>query len=874
MDHRPPEIAEKLLTKLLYDDVWKTTLGDFEEHYHHLVETEGKNIANRWYWSQLFRYAPSKIVHKFYWSVSMFKNYLKIAFRNLKNQKSYSFINIMGLTIGLACFILIGLFIRYELSYDSFHTHSERTFRVVEQQPENEYLGSNWFAITATAMAATMKQDYPEVEYAAYFTNSGAILRANNEAFDAYGAGADGDFFNIFTYTWYRGNEATALDDPNSIILTQSMAETLFGNENPIGQTLQQVYPNGRETEKTVTGVVADPPKNSHFDFQYIANDQTTPYYEYNLNEWGNTNVYTFITLRDGASAADFSEKLPDFANTYTASSQYYQDNPDGLPNYVLQPLEDIHLTSRHLNFNPSAAGSMNTVYMLSVIGIIILLIACVNYMNLATARSLTRAKEVGVRKVIGAYQSNLVMQFLSEAVVISFLGIAGAVALVALLLPTFSGLVERELTSQIFLQWEFWGASLIISLVVGAFAGSYPAFYMSKLKPILILKSQVKGGKGNAFFRNLLVVGQFTITAVLLIGSIVVFQQLQFMRTTDTGLNREQVLTVSNRDPELWDRFETVKTELLKNPGVEMVSSSQMNPIYMSSSTRGTEWEGQEENEELTIYVSPVGFDFTSILDLEVIAGRAFSPDLHKEMEKDYLINESAVRELGWTNEEALGKSFQVWGNDGTIVGVVKDFHFQSLDQPIAPLTIMLGPEFTHRHVLLKTNGQNIQETIAGVEHVIKEFSPGYPFSYSFLDERYMNMYNEHIRLGTLFNYFSILALFIACMGLFGLATFITEQRTKEIGIRKVLGADVIQILTLLNKDFLKLVGISFVVAVPLGWFLSRYWLEDFAYRIDLGPAIFLTAGVIVFGIALLTVSAKSLKTATANPVKSLRSE
>lgn len=874
MHQKPPKFAEKILSRLLYDDVWKTTLGDFEEYYQFLLEKEGLKSANSWYWQQVLRYAPSKITHKIYWSIGMFKNYIKIAFRSLKKQKSYSLINIFGLAIGLTCFVLISLFVKYELSYDNFHEHSDRTYRVVATQPGNEYLGSDKFALSPTAMAKTIKADFPEVEYASYFENSRTLMVNEDRSFIEWGVAADEDFFKTFTYTWYRGNSETALVDPYSIILTQSLAQKLFGDENPIGKSLEQVYPNGKQATKTVTGVIDDVPENSHFSFQYVINDQLTPYYQYNFDEWSNTNVYTFVTLREGTSAEEFSKKLPGFADTYIAASNYYQDNPDKLPIHELQPLQDIHLKSSHLNFNASATGDIKYVYMFSIIGIIILLIACVNYMNLSTARSLTRAKEVGVRKVIGAIRSNLMMQFISEAVVISLLSIVGAIFIILSVLPTFSELVDRDLSTQVFLNWEFWAFALTTSLLVGVVSGSYPAFYMSKLKPALILKSQVKGGKSNVFLRNFLVVSQFTITIVLVIGSIVVFKQLDFVRTTDTGLDRDQVITIATQDPELWDRFETLEQELLKNPSIQEISSSQFQPTRMSSRTSLTDWDELEEGEEFNIYISPVGFNFTEMLGIEVIAGRAFSKELQQETSTDYLINEATLRELGWTANEALGKTFAPWGSTGTIVGVVKDFNFLSLYQDIAPLTIMLNPYNNQRYVLLKVNSDNLPETLASLETTFKEFSPAFPFSYSFLDESYESMYRSDLKLGSIFNYFTLLALIIACLGLFGLATFVTEQRTKEIGIRKVLGADIYQIISLLNKDFLKLVFLSFFIAAPIGYFLANNWLQDFAFRISISPIIFIAAGIITFGIALLTVSYKSIRTATSNPVDSLKSE
>jgi putative ABC transport system permease protein len=874
MSVHPPKLAKKILEKLQYDDVWKTTVGDFDEYFHYLAEKEGAIKAKQWYWRQIFRYAPSKITHKFYWSVAMFLNYIKISFRNLKKHKGYSFINIFGLAAGLICFVLIGLFVQYELSYDSFHENSDRTYRIIAQQPDNEYMGSDMFALTPTAMAATMKSDFPEVEAATYFGNTRTLLSIEDQTFREPGVIADGDFFQIFSYQWYEGNPESALNDPNSIILTNSLANKLFGRDKALGKSIDQTYGTWKTVTKTVTGVISDPPENSHFTFQYVVNDQTTPYYQYNLDEWSNTNYYTFITLQEGVSKEVFSEKLPGFAKNYIGSSDYYKNLPEKLPIHSLQPLEDIHLHSKSLNFNPASSGDINTVYMFSAIAIIILLIACVNYMNLSTARSLNRSKEIGVRKVVGAIRANLVVQFLSEAVVISLVSLGLSVLFIALVLPIFSDLIDRELTSQIFLQWDFWALTLAAGFGVGIISGSYPAFFTSNQKPSLIFKSHVRGGQKTSLLRNALVIGQFTVTIILLIGSIVVFQQLNFLRNADTGLNRDQVVAVSTNDEGLWDRFETFKSELVKNPSIQMVSSSQFEPTYMSSRTVVKEWSGRQEGEELSAYISPVGFDFIEMFDIEIIQGRSFSEDQFTETQADYIINEAAIRELGWTKEEAIGKSFTAWGNSGTIVGVARNFNFLSLHQKIEPLAIMLAPAYNHRYILVKINGGQTQQTLSDIQEVVASFSPEYPFSYTFLDDSYNNLYNREIQLSTIFNYFTFLALIIASLGLFGLATFVTEQRTKEIGIRKVLGANVFQILTLLNKDFLKLVAFSFIIAAPAGWFLSNNWLQDFAYRIEVGPAIILLSALLAFGIALITISFKSIKTAIANPINSLKSE
>jgi putative ABC transport system permease protein len=874
MKSRPPKLAEKILSRLQYDDVWKTTLGDFEEYYSYLVKKEGVKGANKWYWQQVIRYAPSKIIHKIYWGIAMFKNYLKISLRNLNRHKSYSLINIIGLSIGLAGFVLIGLFVNYELSFDSFHNKSERTYRVVAQQPANEYMGSNWYAVTAAAMAATLKEDYPEVEHSAYFNLSQSLLNTDNSSFIERGLATEGDFFEVFTYRSLYGNLNNALNDPKSIVLTKTLSNKIFGNANPIGKTITQSYSNGSSSLKTVTGVISDPPKNSHFSFSYIINAQTVPYYKYNYAEWSNSNEYTFVTLRSDAVAEDFEKKLPGFSEKYIGASDYYKARPDQLPILKMQRLEDIHLHSAYLNFNPSKTGDVKYVYMFSAIALIILLIACVNYMNLATAQSLKRTKEIGVRKVVGAYRSNLIMQFVSESTVISLFSIIISFLLVALLVPVFNNLIERELSLDIFLNIESIGLMVLLSLIVGIVSGSYPAFFLSKLMPSSILKKESKSGRRSSLLRNTLVIAQFSITTVLIVASLVVYFQLNYIKTTDTGLERDQIISISSSDPELWDRYEVLESELLKIPAVEQVSSSQFEPILMSSRTTVSNWEGANEGQELKIYISPVNYNFIDMFDIEVIKGRSFDKEKTKSTQKSYLLNQAAVKELGWTNEQAIGKSFEAWGNPGTIVGIVRDFNFLSLHEEISPLTIMLAPDFNHRYVLAKIKQENTNQTISSLKDVFEELSSNFPFSYTFVDESFNDMYRADLKMGSLFNYFSMLALLIACLGLFGLATFVTEQRTKEIGIRKVLGANIFQILSLLNKDFLKLVGLGFLIASPIGWFLANQWLQNFAFRITVGPSIFIAAGIIVFLIAIVTVTIKSFNSAKANPVKSLKSE
>ncbi|GAB5410440.1 MAG: ABC transporter permease [Balneolaceae bacterium] len=874
MSNRPPNIAEKLLSKLLYDDVWKTTLGDFEERYAYLLEKEGKASANRWYWSQVLRYAPSKLSHKFYWTVGMFFNYLKISLRNLRTNKSYSFINISGLAIGLASFLLIGLFVHHELSYEKHFEDSDRIYRVIKQNA-NSHEGKNWYDLTPIPLHIGLKDNFPQFEHTTYASPYTGLIKLDENSFYEKGLYAGGEFFETFRYTWLQGTPATALNDPASIILTRSLAKKIFGNENPIGETLD-IIPE-YETEpsvKMITGVIEDLPTTSHLYFNYVTNETSSIWHEGNADHWDSNGYFTFAKLGENSVLNDeLFNKIDTYYNSQMQDMAYYKSQPDQVPRLAFQPLEDIHLKSTHINHNYGITlGDIKYVYTLALIGLIILLIACVNYMNLATARAIMRAKEVGVRKVIGALRSNLIMQFISEAVLLSLFSILMAVVLVWMFFPSFVNLVNRSIDIDFFTTIEFWISVLGISLVVGVLAGSYPAFYMSRLQPSGIFKNHTKGGKGNAFMRNALVTGQFAITTILIIGSIVIFQQLNFIRTTDVGYTRDQILTVPLNDDNFGARYDAVAQSLKSNPNILSVSSGAHLPMDIPGSTSGVNWTGREER--VKFYRQNVHYDFLEMMDIELVAGRYFSKEYSTDETEAFIINESAAAGMGFTPEEVLGTRLEMWQREGDVIGVVKDFNFLSFRLEQAALMIGFNRDQDYNYLVMKIRPENMEETISFVEKTVTEASPDYPFEYAFMDDAFDNIYKTDLNLGTLLNAFTILALFIASIGLFGLASFMMEQRAKEIGIRKVLGANLVQILALVNKDFMKLIGLSFVIAIPVGWYAMNGWLQDFAYKINLGPSIFISAvGLAVF-IALLTVSFKSLKTATANPVNSLKSE
>ncbi|MFV1884762.1 MAG: ABC transporter permease [Balneola sp.] len=873
MKSRPPKLAEKILSRLQYDDVWKTTLGDFEEQYAYLLEKEGKSKANRWYWSQILRYAPSKITHKLYWSAGMFKNYLKIAYRSILKNKSYSFINISGLAVGLASFLLIGIYISHELSYDTFHKDSDRIYRIIREEPGENYMGTSWFGVNPMPLTIALGDNFDGVDIATSFSDSKSLIKVENNSFYEQGINTDQDFFEIFTLQWISGDAASAFKNPESVIITQSLAAKYFGSANPMGKDIFFDSDDDDPVFRTVTGVIADIPSNSQLDLSFIVPSYSLDNYERVSTYWHNNNEYSYIKLSLGINPDDMIPRIEGVMHPQLLLSDYYKNNPENLPNFRLTPIADVHLNSSDVNFNPGKIGDIKYIYMLSAIALVILIIACVNYMNLATARSMTRAKEVGVRKVNGAFRSNIMMQFTAEAVIFSMIGIVIAFAIVFLMLPAFSGLVDRTFDPNLFITPTFWTLLIGTGLLVGLIAGSYPAFFMSALKPIGIFKNQMKGGSGNRRLRNTLVVGQFAITNILIVGSIVIFQQLNFIKSNDSGYDREQILTVKIQDPKLLSSYDALSQRLSSNSNILSVSSGVYLPNNIRSQTSGISWDGKGEDEVLRTYTIGVNVNYLELLGIEIVAGNTFTDNASDSTFK-MIMNETMVKKLGWTNEGAIGKDFTMWRQEGKVVGVVKDFNFLSYRSTIDPLVLGLGPATRHGYILLKVNPSNLQETIAFVEEEVTALNPDYPFEYAFLDDVFNSMYQNEITLGKIFNYFTLLGLIIACLGLFGLASFMMEQRTKEIGIRKILGANLFQILELLNRDFIRLVGLSLLISIPIGWYVTSNWLKDFAFRIDLGAGVFILSAVIVLSIALITVSVKSIQTAKSNPVESLKGE
>jgi putative ABC transport system permease protein len=802
----------------------------------------------------------------------MFKKFSLLAFRNLAKHKSFTLLNIAGLAAGLTCFIFIASWIQDELSYDTFNSKANRIVRVVSKSttPSETF----YQAVTGAPLANTLKTDFPEVENTVRFEQKGAIVKFGNNQPDEDGILlTDPSFFNVFDYHLLQGNMQTALSEPYNIILTQSMARKYFGNENPIGKALL-IYlydSSGRGALYKVTGVMPDAPKNAHFTFNFLVSFKTFESYAPEAAaEWDKNDFYTYIFLRDKSDIKKIEAKLPAFAETHT--EKYMQEANTHL-DFSLQPLTSIHLNS-HLRYEIAPTGSMENIYIFATIGIFILLIACINYMNLATARASERAKETGVKKVLGAQKMQLIFQHLGEALAVTFTSFIAALLLAAILQPVFTELSGKEL-----LLFHSPGLLLllfVITFVLGILSGIYPAILITAYKPAEVLKGKLTSASGGARLRKSLVVLQFTISIILIAGILVVNSQLSFIQHKDLGYKKDALLTLkTNGNTDIIENYEAFKNAVLSKPLVTGITTS--NAILAGGlGNRGvTTVSGNGDRITSIIYNLKADENYINVYGMKMVAGRNFYSNITTDS-TSYIINEAAVKSFGWKNaEDAINKPFSATGKQGRVIGVVKDFHFNSLHQQVEPLVIM--PLFTSQRfsqISVRVAMNDPQKAINWIADNWKKNFPSALLEYSFMDKKLNDQYIAEGRFSKFFLYFSILSLIIACLGLFGLTAFTVQQRIKEIGIRKVLGASVSGITAMLSTDFLKLVFVSAIIAVPVAWYVMNKWLQDFAYRINIEWWVFVVAGLAALLIALLTISFQSIKAAMANPMKSLRTE
>ena len=874
--HKPPMFISRIFERCLPDSDSLFLRGDFEEIFQDIVAERGVFQGHVWYWAQLIVTLPKILVNVLYWRVAMFKNYVKVAVRNLLKQKFYSFINITGLAVGIACCLLILLYVRHELSYDRYHEKVDRLHRVTVSLRFGGTEGEAGVVGRPTAQA--LVDDYPEVETAVRVTEtSNWFVRYGDKTFkETRLAFADHTLFEVFTIPLLKGYPATALKEPNTLVLSEAMAMKYFGHEDPLGKTLNL---DGTK-DYLITGVFENMPDNSHFHCDFFASFATVE--ERYSPIWLSFNLFTYIVLREGADAAALEDKFPEmvekycgpefemFANTtleeLVASGNYVR--------YHLQPVLDIHLHSRvDDEFEPN--GDITVVYIFSAIALFILIIACVNFMNLSTARSANRAMEVGMRKVVGSFRSQLIVQFLSESFLMSAIALVMAIGLSAAVLPFFNNLAGIELNAAHLFSGALIFSFFLIIILVGVAAGVYPAFFLSSFRPVSVLKQGYGSGTGNRLIRRVLVIFQFVASTVLIIGTLVVLKQLHYIQNRKLGFEKERVILVHDAFI-LRDQSDAFKQEVVKHPGVINATLSSYLPVTSSRSSNVVFPEGKMTEETAPIQTWRGDHDFVDTFGLEILQGRDFSVSFSTDSSA-VIINEATAKHFGW--DEPLGKQLGMYvSNDSpvmemfTVVGVVRDFHFESLRSRIGPWSLFLGRSTGFVAVRLETEG--VSEVIRFIEEKWDLFTSSQPFEYSFLDDRFDAMYRAERRLGTIFEVFASLAIFVGCLGLLGLAAFSAEQKTKEIGIRKTLGATVPGIVFLISKEFGKLVIIAFIFAVPVSYYIMSRWLEDFAYRIEIGVLPFVLSGLISFVIALLIVSYQAVKAALRDPVDSLKYE
>jgi len=790
----------------------------------------------------------------------MFKNYLKIAFRNLTKNKAFSLINIMGLALGLACSLLIMLWVNDEYHIDAFHKNGSRLYSVYERQNHD----GQWSAFHGSPgiMADEMKRVLPEVQYATNFAwNELNTFEANNKILKQNGNHAGQDFFKMFSYPLLEGNPITALQTPSDIAISKKMAEDFFGSPaEAIGKTIRCQ----NKTDFKITAVFDDVPQNSTAKFDYILNWQS--FLENNgwAKEWTNNGPACYIMLRKDAEPKAFEGKIVRFLDKYNK-----EQTPNDYIRLGIERYGDVYL---HSNFDKNgniSGGRIQYVRLFSIVAIFILLIACINFMNLTTARSVKRAKEIGIRKVVGAIRYALIRQFLGEALVTVMLSVIVALLIAMLVLPQFNQFTGKHISLPVD-NPLFWLSIAGLLLITGFISGSYPALYLSSFKPVRVLKGLPKFSKTALWFRKGLVVFQFMLSIILIIGTIVVKRQVHYIQTMNLGYDRENLIYIP-LEGDLTGKYNLFKNQVQNTAGIQSVTRMTQNPTQIENGTGGVDWEGKNPTSGIEFTWSTVGYDFTRTLHAQMVEGRDFSKDFPTDS-VGYIINETGLKITGYKNP--IGKPFTFWGKKGTIIGVLKDFHFNSVHTPINPLVVSLGEENTWGEALVRTKPGQTKQALASLEKVCKELNPKFPFTYKFSDEEYQKLYASEQVVDQLSNWFSVLAIFISCLGLLGLVMFSAEQRTKEFGIRKVLGASPGILFNLLSREFLLLVLIALAIASPVAWLVMNKWLQDYQYRIDITWSIFVVAGLFALIIALLTVSFQAIKSSVANPVKSLRTE
>ncbi len=863
---KPPRLGEWLLKSFCSYDFFSTVLWDLGELYAQNLKEKGKPQADFLYLKSVmgvifhlyFKGGSQYSLNHF----SMIRNNINVSLRNLKKHKGYTVLNLIGLSTGLAVFLIISFYVSYEFSYDSYHEHKDRVFSIYKSDIYGEYQGSNKYANTPGPLADALKAEFPEVTQAARLIRyNNTLIKAGDEVYmEPVVYAADPDIFQILSFRSVSGSSDRFLKAPNTVAISESLALRYFGKTNVAGEVID--FRN--EHTMTISGVFEDMPENSHFVANMLVNFETLMTLQNErLDRWNSNSYYTYIRISENADAELLQEKLPQLRAKYA-------DDPidkDGqTTNYYLQPLEQIHF-AQDINFGIAPVADAQRLYIYMGIALMVLLIASVNYVNLATARAANRAKEIGVRKVIGAGNRALAGQFLIESGLLVFLSLFLAIGLVSLTLPVFASFVDRSLVLD-FSSTMFWLVIMGLGFGLTLLSGFYPAILLTSFNPLKSLSGRNDRQKGG-LFRNGLVVFQFTISSGLIVGAIVLSDQLRYIDNLDAGYTRDQVVIVNVRDRGVRNQLRVFKDELRKVPGVLAVASSRSLPTNITSTT-SADWPGRVEDDLIPIFTTTVSPGFFQLYEIELLAGRVFNPEILSDS-KGVILNETAVKTFGW--DEPLGRQLiTAQGDTNRVIGVIKDFHLQSLRQEIEPLQITLSQR--HRRVSIKMESDRTAEVLAGLQAKYEGFSPEYPFSYSYLDDIFDSAYLNDLKTAQLAQWFTLITILIACLGLYGLAAHKVQQRVKEVGVRKVLGASALQIIRLLSKDFIGLMLIAFTISAPITYYLMDEWLNEFAYHITMGAFTFVTALILMILVSGISVGYRTYKAAISNPVDALRDE
>ncbi len=870
MKKSPPSIPRFFLCLIRNKKNHESLIGDYEETFHYYSTTYGYAKARIWYWGQVLKALPSFISNSIRWRLVMFNNYLKIAFRNVKRHKGYSFINITGLAIGMACTILISFYILDELSYDKYHEKSDSIYRLVQiLGPGTEY---EYETVVQSALyAPLLLEEIPEVKnaariYAPKMWGRSVLIGYKDKIFYTQELiFADASLFEMFSFPFAKGNPETVFPDPQSIVITEKVAEKYFGDEDPMGKII--TYDNQHQFK--VTGVLKNIPRNSHFRFDFVVPMESYPMVmNERLEKWTNSAFPTYLELPKNYDITALQEKIPALIKSHRGKSVDTE--------FWFQPLTRIHLHS-HLNDELGTNSDIRYVYIFIVIALFVLSIACMNFINLSTARSVHRAREVGVRKMVGANRNQLIKQFLFESIIICLIALAASLFLVWVFLPSFTKIFGVQIDFSFISPYSYMALLAIIALFTGFFSGVFPAFFLSSFNLISVLKGRFLTGKrGKNTLRKWLVVAQFAISTILVICTGIIYDQLNYIQNSDLGFNKESVVVIpTRRDKEVISKAGILKTAFEKDSSVFNVTASSQTPgIKMFS--RHAQTEGDAKDKWKSVRSLWVEHDFIKTYELSLLAGRSFSKEFGTDADKAFILNETAVKMFGFSSpENAIGKQINLnYGRKiGTVIGVTKDFNFLSLHSKIEPIIMHINPDRFY-YISARINNQNIQTTLDYLKKKWGEILPQRPFDYFFLERDYSEQYHSDQSFGTLLSHFSLIAILISCLGLFGLISYSVERRTKEIGIRKVLGASISKVFYLIAKEFMYAIGIAAIIAWPVAYFVMSKWLQSFAYRISIGLGAFILSSVLALIVALLTVSYQTVKAATANPVDSLRYE